>query len=71
MRIVLSARMVKMSGIGRYIDSLIPFLASNYDLALVGNPLHLEKYGKDRPLRVQIITLRQGPIRRLNSSSFP
>ncbi len=47
MRIVLDARMVKMSGIGRYIDSLIPFLARSFKLTLLGNPLELEKYGTD------------------------
>jgi glycosyltransferase involved in cell wall biosynthesis len=70
MRIVLDARMVKMSGIGRYIDSLIPFLASNYSLTLLGNPAHLEKYGAGAGM-VQIISASSKPYSPFEQLELP
>jgi len=69
MRIVLDARMVKMSGIGRYIDSLIPFLAVNFDLTLLGNPGDLKKYGIQ--YGIHIIRASSRPYSPLEQTELP
>jgi len=43
-RLIFDARMIKMSGIGRYIRSLIPELQKNFELILLGNKNDLSKY---------------------------
>ncbi len=64
MRIVLDARMAKMSGIGRYIDSLIPFLQKKYELILLGNPVQLGIYGS------RIIKVGGGPYSVLSQAEI-
>ncbi len=44
MKITLDARMLNMSGIGRYVKSIIPFLKDNFDMTLLGNPDELNVY---------------------------
>lgn len=50
MKLVLDARMIDSSGIGTYLQNLIPFLEKNYSLTLLGSPKKLRSFGYTCPI---------------------
>jgi glycosyltransferase involved in cell wall biosynthesis len=45
---IIDARMINSSGIGRYISELLPYIISEFnDVVLLGNPSELKKYNTD------------------------
>ncbi len=54
MRLFLDARMIEFSGIGTYIQNLIPFFVGKVDVVLLGDEKRIKKYVKD----VEIIPLK-------------
>jgi len=44
MDIIIDSRMINYSGIGKYLEMLLPFLTKEYNVTLIGNPKQLQRY---------------------------
>jgi len=58
MKICIDARMIYASGIGRYIQNLIPYFLEQYDVTLLGNKKELNTFFPSKKIKIIEITTK-------------